>query len=809
MPPPFEEIPLDDMLRVLEDAAPRSLTVKEIAERLKLERYDRRGMAAVLNAQAEARRIHRVGKTRYRHAHEVVERRARSPKPRRGPGEIVGRYVRVRGGFGFVEIPDPATRGLSGDLMIPRGREMDALHGDRVRAQILRRDHRTGRVAGRVVGVVERAHSEILGRLELVAGPRWRSIPSGWRLLPLSDRLPAVEVVGAEPPRKDDAGRMALVRLTRPPVGASPWRGELVRLLGDLDDPEVQFLQVALEHGLPLDFPADVEAEAARLPVDPRPADIADRKDLRDLPFVTIDGETARDFDDAVCVETGAEDGFRLRVGIADVAQYVAPGSALDAEAARRGTSVYFPDRAIPMLPERLSNELCSLKPDRDRAVLVADMDFDARGRRVGARFFRAVLRSRARLTYTEVAAVLEGGPEAARRRSELGDLVPQLERMRELMRLLYARRLANGALDLDLPEPVVDLDDAGHAKNVRYAERNDAHRLIEEFMLEANQAVAAALAQDEIPIPYRIHEPPERSDVFELNRFLHTANVHIDTRGDITPGMVATALGELRGHALERVLSRQILRALKQARYDTQNVGHFGLAFSLYCHFTSPIRRYPDLLVHRQLVEWMEGRKTKAQAADAALASASEASSRRERDAMDAERAMLDLKKAEFMQGHMREPHAATIVSIAGFGFFAELDEFPVEGLVPIEDLPGQWRFDDRDQVLYGTRSGRRLQLGDRVVVEATEVSIARRQITLQVLQMPEPRERGRTPPSDRGPRSKSGSRAKGGSHESAGAPPRGRRGSGPKRPGPPRGGKGPPRGPRSGPRNGPGRRR
>jgi len=786
-----DDVPLDDMLGILERAAPRSLTVKEIAERLGMERYDRRAMSSALETQIEARRVQRVGKARFRFAHEVVEKRARPMRKRRAPGEVVGRYSRVRAGYGFVEVLGAQAETMRGDIMIPRGREMDALHGDLVRVQIVRRDHRSGRTSGRVVAVVERAHTEILGRLELVAGPRWRSIPSGWRLLPVSEFLPVVEVVGAKPPRRDDDGRMALVRLTRGPVGASPWRGEVVRLLGDLDDPEVQFLSVALEHGLRIEFPASATAEAARLPHDPRAGDLADREDLRTVPFVTIDGETARDFDDAVCVEAGPGDGFRLRVAIADVSHYVAAGSALDAEAALRGTSVYFPDRAIPMLPERLSNELCSLNPGRDRVVVVAEMDYDRAGDRLATRFSRAVMRSHARLTYAGVAAVLEhtDPPGGERRKKEVSELIPQLERMRALMQLLCTRRIAAGALDLDLPEPVVDLSEDGRAIGVRFIERNAAHRIIEEFMLEANQAVAAQMAADDVPIPYRIHEPPEVGDIRELNVFLHSAGVHIDTRREVTPQAISNALRELRGHPLERVLSRQVLRALKQARYDAENVGHFGLACRRYCHFTSPIRRYPDLLVHRQLVQWMEGRIERARAAATEIAAASEESSRREREAMDAERAMVDLKKAEFMLGHMLEPGKATVVSVAGFGFFAELDAFPIEGLVRIEDLPGEWRFDERARVLHGVRSGRRLQLGDRVLVEASEVSLARRQVTFQLLEIEESRAR-RGPP----PKPERGRPSRGAGHKGRGGPGGGSRTSG-GRPGS-GGRKGPPRG-------------
>ncbi|MBM4268929.1 MAG: ribonuclease R, partial [Deltaproteobacteria bacterium] len=745
---PRDEVATEELLRILEGASPRSLTVREIATRLELERWDPRAMAKQLEEQVQKGPLQRVGKTRWRYATEVVEKRARKTSSRRAPNEIVGRFVRVRTGIGFVTPSGEAAEALGGDVLIPRGREGHALHGDRVRVQIARFDARSRRASGRVVGVVERATERLLGKLELLEGARWRSIPAGWRLVPFSDRMPFVEVsetAGGEPLRREHAGRTALVRLSRPPVGAGPWRGEVERFLGDASDPEVQFLQIVLEHGLRLEFPPAVLAEAERLPVDPKPADVRGREDLRALPFVTIDGETARDFDDAVCLEPLPDDGVRLRVAIADVSHYVQPGSALDVEARLRGTSVYFPDRAIPMLPERLSNQLCSLNPDRDRAVVVAEMEYDRAGARGATRLYRGVIRSRARLTYTEVAAVLSETDDASvqRRRAELADLLPQLASMRILMRLLYRRRIANGSLDLDLPEALLDLSEEGRMIGIRIAERNDAHRLIEEFMLEANQVVALVLERAELPFPYRIHEPPEPDDVKEVNDLLTVAGTRIETGTEVRPEAVSRALAKLRGHPLERVLSRHVLRALKQARYSTENAGHFGLAFTCYCHFTSPIRRYPDLLVHRQVVRLLEGEGAQARTLGGDMAAASDESSQREREAMEAERAMVDLKKAEFMLGHMLEPEPATIVTVAPFGFFVELDAYPIEGLVRADELPGLWHFDERSHSLSGARSGRRFRLGDRVIVEASQVSLERRQVTFTLVETGAPARR------------------------------------------------------------------
>jgi len=402
----------------------------------------------------------------------------------------------------------------------------------------------------------------------------------------------------------------------------------------------------------------------------------------------------------------------------------VRPGSSLDGEALLRGTSVYFPDRAVPMLPPRLSTELCSLNPGRPRLVLAAALGYDRHGQRTSASFHRAVITSQARLTYTEVAAVLEGDAQAPR--AEIVPLVPQLQRMHALMQALSRRRFAAGSLDLDLPEALVDLSEEGRSIGLRLLDRNDAHRLIEEFMLEANRAVAAFLTERGVPLPYRIHEPPDPRDVDELNDLLAEFGLHLEYRGDVEPADVQRLLRRLEGHPLARVLARQVLRSLKQARYSTTNAGHFGLAFPVYCHFTSPIRRYPDLLVHRQLGRVFDSRVREARGEAARLEAASIDSSRLERLAVDAERAMLDLKKAEFMLHHLNEPVPATVVSVVRSGAFVELDAYPIDGLV---------RQDDE-----GPRARRPFRLGERLVVEATAASLERRQVDFRLVERARP---------------------------------------------------------------------
>jgi ribonuclease R len=732
------EIPTELLLQLLERRAPRPLSIPEMARTLSLEHFDRKQLKATLEAAVARRTLRRIGKTRYQWIREVDRtvssaRGARAHDGRRaakGPA-VEGHYSRVRAGYGFVEVLGRAAERFPRDILIPGGMEGEALHGDRVTVEIIRRDLRARRFVGRITAVTGRVHEQVIGTLE-----RSRS---GWLLVPENELLPPVELIGPDVPQGADAGRVALLRLTRPPTPTQPPGGELAEVLGAADDPEVQFLSIALEHGLRIEFPPEVVAEAERLPTDPSAADFAGRQDLRHLPFVTIDGETARDFDDAVCLERLSGDGARLWVAIADVAHYVRPGSALDAETARRGTSVYFPDRAIPMLPPQLSSQLCSLNPQRERLVLVAEMIYDSGGHRQEARFYRGVIRSQARLTYTRVAAVLSDAdtPDIRAWRLELAALIPQLREMLALMRVLYRNRLGAGSLDLDLPEALIDLSEEGRSIGVRLLERNDAHRLIEEFMLEANRAVATFLRDQQVPLPYRIHEPPDADDIDDLNQFLQAFGVTVQYDRHVEPRDVQRLLSQLQAHRLARVLSRQVLRSLKQAQYATANVGHFGLAFPIYCHFTSPIRRYPDLLVHRQLGRLFDGHIEEACAAAEVLEAASVHSSQCEREAMEAERAMLDLKKAEFMLNHLLEPQPGTIVSVVSFGVFVELDAFPVEGLVRVDDLTDdRYSFIEAERALKGLRSRRRFRLGDRVLVEATNVSLRRRQIDFALLQ-------------------------------------------------------------------------
>lgn len=722
----LEQADVGPFLRLLEERAPRPLSVAEMARMLAIERFSPKTLRAHLEAEVERGRLRRIGKTRYQWRRESegspATRGPRMASSRSSRERVPGHYSRVRAGYGFVTVLGRAADRFPRDILIPNGAEGAALHGDRVVVEITGRDPRRRRTVGRIAEVSAPVHEKILGVLE--------STYHGWVVVPDSELLPPIALEATSLPPDLERGRYVLVRLTQPGSALIPHRGVIEAILGDPDDPEVQFLQIATEHGLRTEFPPDVLSEADRLPVDPDSGEFAGRRDLRDLPLVTIDGETARDFDDAVHVASEGE-GFRLWVAIADVAHYVRPGGALDREAALRGNSVYFPDRAVPMLPPRLSTELCSLIPDRDRLVLVAEIGVDRNGEPGDVHIYRAVMRSQARLTYTEVAAALAGAPV----RDEVAALAGALRRMREVMRRLFDRRRTAGSVDLDLPEALIDLSEEGHSIGVRLLQRNDAHRIIEELMLVANQAVARRLRELEIPLAYRIHEPPASDDIEELNSFLGPFGLRVEYRGPIESRDVQRLLDRLAGHPLARVLSRQVLRSLTQAQYSTRNAGHFGLAFPVYCHFTSPIRRYPDLLVHRQLGRWLDGESDLARSAADEIEVACVSSSQTERNAMAAERAMSDLKKAEFMRDHLRERGPGTVVSVTPFGFYVELDAYPIEGLVRLDALDDYYEFVESERALYGARRRQRIRLGDRVLVEAVDVSLRRRTVDFALL--------------------------------------------------------------------------
>jgi ribonuclease R len=592
-----------------------------------------------------------------------------------------------------------------------------------------------------VAQVVERGRGKLTGQLGR-SGPLLRFEPDDPRI-----NAPVV-VRGGITARP---GQAVVAQITRfPETADAPIEVELLRVLGDPSDVRTEVEKTLACADISDEFPSQVGRELGRVPQRIPPGDLRDRADLRHLAFATIDPETARDFDDAVALETLPGGGHRLWVAVADVSHYVREGTALDHEAQARGVSVYLPSRAIPMLPEVLSADLCSLLPGEDRLAMVVRIDYDRAAAVTGTDFCAAVIRSRGRLDYPGVAAALGGDTRGKRKAYEA--FLPSLRAMDALARKLRRQRQERGALDLDLPQAVIELDrdDPRLVRDIRRARRDPGERaayaMIEEFMLAANEAVGQSFQAREEDTAWRIHEIPDEEKVVAFAQVAERYGVRFDPAEARTPLGLAAVLARLRGHPAEKPLSMLLLRALKQASYHVINVGHFGLASPAYLHFTSPIRRYPDVIVHRLLKQRLASQGKPAggfappteptQPATDILRRAAEAASFCERKAMEVEREVVDLYRAYFMRARVGDVLEGSISGVTSFGVFVVMDEPFVEGLVRTDYLlPDDfYDFDEIAVRLVGRRSGRTFSLGDRVRVEILQVSVARRRIELRL---------------------------------------------------------------------------
>ena len=689
---------------------------------------------------------------------------------------VPGRVNKHREGYGFL-IPDRKIEGIAGDLFLPPEALGAAMHGDRALARI-RHMGPDGRAEAEIVRVLKRAHPTVVGEFRIhrrgfFVIPHddrlrdWIEIPHDLAMPPVSaqDRIGAAPIQISSPADLD--GMIVNVEILEFAGDSVDGRrapettGRVVEVLGRPDDFGVDVEIVIRKHHLPHHFPPDVLQQAHETPAAVSEADLAGRRDFRDMPIVTIDGETARDFDDAVWVDRLPNGHFALHVHIADVSHYVRPGSPIDSEALLRGTSVYFPDRAVPMLPFELSTEICSLKPQVDRLVLSALMEIDRQGDVVRREFTRGVIRSAERMTYTAVHLLLEGDAEL---RQRYAPLVERFEMMKELALILNRKRQRRGSIDFDLPEPIIEFDQDGVMTGVARAVRNIAHRMIEEFMLAANEEVAAHLAKAAPAMIYRIHEPPDAKRVMDFEEvahhfgvslgvatpvkaFSHTARHRDGTKGrreiaalnepiKISSRNYQRLVAKIEGKPEERILSYLMLRSLKQARYSTNNSGHFALAADFYTHFTSPIRRYPDLIVHRLLTASLE-RRTYADADE--LSAIAESSSATERRAAEAERELVEWKKAKFMESRVGDEFRALIISTAKYGFFVELEDLFVEGLVPMDSLPGdRFTYHEATRKIVGQRSRRQFSIGDEVNVLLERVDPIEHKLQFSLVEEP-----------------------------------------------------------------------
>jgi ribonuclease R len=684
-------------------------------------------------------------------------------RPDRTRKPLRGRLSVHRDGYAFF-IPDEPVPGVEGDIYIPKEDAVRAMHGDRVVIRITGFE-RNGRARGQIVEVLRRAHPSVVGEFRIrrrghyviphderirqwIEIPEYLIFPAGGPVNRVGAR--AVEVNSIE----DLEGMIVNAEILEFGDDGERPVGRIAEILGRPDDFGIDVEILIRAHHIPHQFPGDVLEQARSIPGPIPESEWARRRDFRALDIVTIDGETARDFDDAVWVEQLENGHWALQVHIADVGHYVRPGSPIDREAALRGTSVYFPDRAVPMLPVELSTDQCSLRPQEDRLVLSVLLELDPQGEPVRAEFARGVIRSVERMTYTAVHGVLAGD---AALRERYARLIHRFELMRDLALILNRKRQRRGSIDFDLPEPLLEFDEFGEMTGVTRAPRNVAHRLIEEFMLAANEAVASHLEAADLPMIFRIHERPDPKRVLEfeqiaahfgyslapggapVKRFRETT-VALDNP-NLTSRNYQKLVAKIEGKPEERILSYLMLRSLKQARYSDRNQGHFALAAESYTHFTSPIRRYPDLIVHRILAARLDSARYVA-----GLGAIADWSSETERRAAEAERELVEWKKVKFMIGRVGDEFPALIISTTRFGFFVELEELFIEGLVPLDALAGdRFTYHENTRKIIGERSRRQFSIGDKVQVRLDRVDGVEKKLQFSVVEAERKRKRGR----------------------------------------------------------------
>lgn len=667
-----------------------------------------------LDAKQEEALGHRLG-AMCRDGDLVSNRRNQFCLTRRLPVKS-GVVLAHRDGFGFLA-PDDG----SDDVFLPPRVMRSLMHGDRVSVRV--QTNHDGRSEGRLVDVLERSRTHL-------AGTYFHEHGLGF-VRPADPRFATDVVVPPEAAGKARPGTMVTVELTSFPDGHSPAVGKVVEVLGDRNQPGMASELAIRNHDLPHVWPQGVLQEAERLPTHVDRKDHRDREDLTGLPLVTIDGEDAKDFDDALFCRR-ERSGFRLFVAIADVAHYVKPESSLDAEAVNRGNSVYFPDRVIPMLPEALSNGLCSLNPEVDRLCMVAELRISDKGEVRRSRFYPAVMHSRARLTYTEVAAILVDGDAEARRRRE--PLIEHLEVLHDVFRALAKARARRGAIDFDSVEPRFVFDEQGQVQGLKPLVRNDAHRLVEECMIAANSAVAKHLSQKKMPVVYRVHERPPVDKLAELREFLSLHGLSLGGGSEPQPAHYAKLMKAVGDRPDRLRIETMLLRSLAQAVYAPDATAHFGLALEYYTHFTSPIRRYPDLLVHRALKHVFKGEGPRSfRYSEEDMQALGRRCSMTERRADEASREVADALKAEYMSNRVGEEFPGVVTGVTGFGLFIQLEDLFIEGLVHVTALNSDYyEFDPATQRLTGARSGVSYAVGDRMQVRVARVSIDERKIDL-----------------------------------------------------------------------------
>jgi ribonuclease R len=677
----------------------RPLLLKELLRNLNLKQDQRRTVKEVLQAFLHEGKIVRIRGNRYGLPSKM--------------NLVIGRLKCHPDGYGFVISEKEGEE----DVFIGARNLREAMHGDRVVARV--ESVRKKGKEGTIIRILERKVRKIVGKF--MKGKNYSTI------IPEDEKILQEVFIPEGATKRARPNQIVVAEITQYPTERARPEGRVVQILGDPDDPEVGVQIILHKYDLSQRFSSAAEREAQKLSQSPLVHEYKDRIDLRDVPTVTIDGETARDFDDAVSIQKEREGGTVLYVSISDVSHYVKEGTALDEEAYLRGTSVYFPDRAISMFPTELSNEICCLHPRVDRLTMTVELRYDPEGRERGVRFYPSVICSQERLTYTIVKEILLDRNGERRRR--YASLVSSLEEMARLSQELRQKRVGRGALDFDLPEPEVLLNLQGEAEDIIRAERNLAHQIIEEFMIAANEAVARFMERKRLPFVYRIHEPPGQEAIEEFRRFVSFLGFRMKKESDPSPKEFQRILSEAKGRIEEKVINNVLLRSMKWAKYSSQNISHFGLASEAYTHFTSPIRRYPDLMVHRLLKRALLPEEGRVQEEE--LARKADHLSRRERVAMEAEREIVDRYRVRVMKEKIGDVFEGVITGVTAFGFFVELKDIFVEGLVRVTSLSDDYyHFEEKRYCLMGERTHRMFRIGDGVRVKLVRVDTERRQI-------------------------------------------------------------------------------
>ncbi|MFB1051294.1 ribonuclease R [Paraliobacillus sp. JSM ZJ581] len=702
------------LMNYFKTEATKPLNVQEIEEALSLENADEfRMLMKLLNELEEKGELVRTRKNRY----GLPERM----------NLIRGRIQMHAKGFAFL-IPDDENQS---DVYINHSDLQSAMNNDIVLVRVDNKGELDRRSEGVVIRIVERATTRIIGTYE--DNGNFGFVIADDKRIPNDIFIPKNASNGAV------TGHKVIVDITRFPEERMSAEGVVVEILGHKNDPGMDIISIIYKHGIQVDFPEEVLAHAKQVPEEIQSSELENRRDLRDETIVTIDGADAKDLDDAVTVKKLSNGNYKLGVYIADVSYYVEENSPIDKEAFDRATSVYLVDRVIPMIPHRLSNGICSLNPQVDRLTLSCEMEINRSGEVVKHDIFQSVIRTNERMTYSDVNSILVDQDSELRQRYR--ELVPMFEDMEELAEILRRKRFGRGAIDFDFKEAQVLVDSNGKAEDVVIRERSVAERLIEEFMLAANETVAEHFHWMDVPFIHRIHEDPDPDKLQKFFEFIGQLGYSVKgTANEIHPQSLQKVLDMVQGEQEEMIISKLMLRSMKQAKYDPQSIGHFGLATDFYTHFTSPIRRYPDLIVHRlirtYLVNNQIDQKTRQQWKDRMPEIAKHASEK-ERAAVDAERETDDLKKAEYMQDKVGEAFDGVISSVTNFGLFVELPN-TVEGLVHVSYLTDDYyHFDERSFAMIGERTGNIFRIGDEITVKVANVNLEERAVDFEIVGM------------------------------------------------------------------------